>query len=108
MPDINVIKVESLLDELIDADPDIAERFIQERLGRLELKKRLTAYKMNTTTLLERWDKFGFGSSVHVSNDEIRRAIAIAQALEDANVAGNEGVVEFIMHRADELLRGEK
>lgn len=33
------------LDELIDRDPDLAERVIEKHLGRLALKKRLAAYR---------------------------------------------------------------
>jgi len=49
-------------------------------------------------TLLERWDH----PRERVSNDEIRRAIAIAQAVEDCASVSME--YSEILQRADELL----
>jgi len=54
-------------------------------------------------TLLERWDSQKRISGVEVDNQEIRRAIAIAQAVEEWQRDGDV-TAQFIMRRADELL----
>lgn len=41
----DLVLIETLLNELMDSDPDLAERFIQEQLAKVELAKRLSAYK---------------------------------------------------------------
>jgi len=41
----DLILIEALLNELMDSDPDFAERFIQKQLAKVELNKRLNAYK---------------------------------------------------------------
>jgi DNA-binding GntR family transcriptional regulator len=38
-------KLAALLDDLIERDPDVAERLIEKHLGRLALKKRLQEFK---------------------------------------------------------------
>lgn len=38
--ELNIANAETLLDDLIDSDPDRAERFIESRLAQLALKKR--------------------------------------------------------------------
>ena len=58
-------------------------------------------------TLLERWDQYDF-RGINIKPDEIRRAIAIAQAVEeDIEWAGAIGDMdkEKLMRRADELLK---
>lgn len=54
-------------------------------------------------TLLERFDKYGI--SRHANVREIRRAIAIAQAVEDCASVSME--YSEILQRADELLANE-
>jgi hypothetical protein len=61
-------------------------------------------------TLLERWDD-SHTETMRWKPEEIRRAIAIAQAvMEDIEWAGDIGDMDKqkIMRRADELLQGEK
>jgi hypothetical protein len=41
----NYTALEQLLDEVIEKYPDQAERLLEKHLARLQLKKRLTAYK---------------------------------------------------------------
>ena len=55
-------------------------------------------------TLLERWDKDSHTTGSYYYN-EIRRAIAIAQAVDEA--CGGQSLWS-ILRRADELLKGEK
>jgi hypothetical protein len=61
-------------------------------------------------TLLERWDD-SHTETMRWKPEEIRRAIAIAQAVdEDIDWAGDIGDMDKqkIMRRAEELLQGEK
>lgn len=53
-------------------------------------------------TLLERWDYSILYGSQPFTNDEIRRAIAIAQAVEEIKY----DTKDWILRRADELLEG--
>ena len=41
----NTARLKALLDSLIDADPEVAERFIESKLARLALQKRLAEKK---------------------------------------------------------------
>ena len=56
-------------------------------------------------TLLERWDA-GEIVGRQINESEIRRAIAIAQAVEEAKKDRWPNLVGRIMRRADELLEG--
>ena len=60
-------------------------------------------------TLLERYDAWESGKITLSprTKDEIRRALAIAQAV-DEYIPQSGDAIHWIMRRADELLRGEK
>jgi len=65
----------------------------------------------NQMTLLERWDRTDHKETVN--RDEIRRAIAIAQAVEEFDngelPALEDPFIVFVLkERADELLAGKK
>jgi len=59
-------------------------------------------------TLLDRWDKQLYSYLTEgIKQDEIRRALATAQAVEEWIIAsGSDG--HWIMRRADELLAGKR
>lgn len=61
-------------------------------------------------TLLERWDMSQEGHP-YITDDEIRRALTIAQAVDERMTNPDHRVrlaAETILDRADELLRGKK
>jgi hypothetical protein len=66
-------------------------------------------------TLLERFDNYGMGASLdEMHPNEIRRAIAVSQAVDERveierarNADCRSEGVNWIMRRADELLRGK-
>ena len=57
-------------------------------------------------TLLERWDD-SHTETMQWAPDEIRRAIAIAQAVDEVLPQWSEGFYGKVMYRADELLEGK-
>ena len=62
------------------------------------------------TTLLERWDAFVDESNSIIKQDEIRRALAIAQAVDefrrDQEYHGSD-IIDEVVALADELLEGK-
>jgi hypothetical protein len=57
-------------------------------------------------TLLERWDD-SHTETMRWKPEEIRRAIAIAQAVEEHTMYYGEDTIAWIKRRADELLEGK-
>jgi hypothetical protein len=57
-------------------------------------------------TLLERWDD-SHTETMRWKPEEIRRAIAIAQAVEEHTMYYGEDTIAWIKRRADEMLEGK-